>query len=68
MHAVNEETPAVAADVLAVFRGEITGPAAGEVLASYFAAGPEPRYDTRAEADAARIGEPEAEAESEAGL
>ncbi len=37
---------ATAADVLAVFRGEITGPDAHAVLASYFAPGPEPRYDT----------------------
>ncbi len=53
-------TAATAADVLAVFRGEITGPGADAVLASYFAPGPEPRYDTpRARAEA------EAEAEAE---
>jgi hypothetical protein len=41
---------ATAADALAVFRGEVTGPAADAVLASYFAPGPEPRYDTPARA------------------
>ena len=52
---------ATAMDVLAVFRGEISGPDADAVLKSYFAPGPEPRYDTpRARA--------EAEAEAEAGL
>ena len=48
-------TPATALDALAVFRGEITGPDADAVLASYFAPGPEPRYDTpcaQAEAEA----------------
>jgi hypothetical protein len=50
------EPPATAADVLAVFRGEITGAAAATALASYFAPGPEPRYDTR-----------QAQAEAEAG-
>jgi hypothetical protein len=50
--------PATAVDVAAVHRGEITGPEADAVLASYFAPGPEPRYDTpRAQAEA------EAEAE-----
>jgi len=51
---------ATAAGVLAVLAGEVAGPEANAVLASYFAAGPEPRYDTpqaRAEAGA----EPEAE-------
>ena len=48
---------ATAVDALAVFRGEITGPGADAVLASYFAPGPEPRYDT-----------PEAQAEAEAQL
>jgi hypothetical protein len=46
---------ATAADVLAVHRGEITGPGADAIIASYFAPGPEPRYDTpraRAEAEA----------------
>jgi hypothetical protein len=53
--------PATAIDVLAVFTGEIAGPEADAILASYFAPGPEPRYDTpqaRAEAEA----EPEPEA------
>jgi len=54
-------TPAATAvDVLAVLTGEVAGPEADAVLASYFAPGPEPRYDTpqaRAEAEA----EPEAE-------
>lgn len=59
------KSAATAADALAVFRGEVTGPAADAVLASYFAPGPEPRYDTlRARAEA----EAEAEAEPEAGL
>jgi hypothetical protein len=53
--------PATALDVLAVFQGELAGPAAAAVLASYFAPGPEPRYDTpQAQA--------EAQAELEAGL
>lgn len=39
-------TSATALDVLAVFSGETTGPDADAVLASYFAPGPEPRYDT----------------------
>ncbi len=51
--------PATALDVLAVFRGEVSGPAADAVLASYFAPGPEPRYDTP---------QARAEAEAEAGL
>ena len=41
------EPPATAADVLAVLQGKTTGPEAGAALASYFAPGPEPRYDTR---------------------
>ena len=41
--------PATAADVLAVFRGEVTGSEADAVLASYFEASPEPRFDTPAE-------------------
>ena len=49
-------TPAAtAADVLAVFTGELTGAEADAIMASYFAPGPEPRYDTpqaRAEAEA----------------
>lgn len=49
--------PATALDVLAVFRGEVTGPEAEQVVASYFAPGPSPRYDT-----------PQAQAEAEAGL
>jgi hypothetical protein len=53
-------SPATALDVLAVFRGDVTGPDADAVLASYFAPGPQPRYDTpQAQA--------EAEAEAEAG-
>jgi len=55
--------PAAALDVLAVFRGEVTGPAAAAVLASYFAPGPEPRYDTpQARAGAEAEPEPEIEA------
>ena len=56
---------ATAADVAAVLTGGITGADADAVLASYFAPGPHPRYDTpqaRAEAEAA---EPEAEMEPE---
>jgi hypothetical protein len=53
--------PAMALDVLAVISGEVTGQDADAVLASYFAPGPEPRYDTpQAQA--------EAEQELEAGL
>lgn len=37
---------ATALDVLAVVRGELVGPGADAVIASYFAPGPEPRYDT----------------------
>ncbi len=45
--------PATAADVLAVFHDEVTGPDARAVLASYFAPGAEPRYDTpQAQAEA----------------
>ncbi len=45
--------PATALDVLAVFRGEITGPDADAALASYLAPGAEPRYDTpQAQAEA----------------
>ena len=52
--------PATALDVLAALKGEIAGPEADAVLASYFAPGPEPRYDTpQAQAEA----EPEPEAE-----
>jgi len=52
------QPPATALGVLAVFRGEVTGHAADAALASYFAPGPEPRYDTpQARAEA----EPEAE-------
>ncbi len=51
-------TPAATAlDVLAVIGGEITGSEADSVIASYFAPGPEPRYDTpemQAEAEAQR--------------
>lgn len=59
---------ATIADVLAVFRGEITGPDADAIMASYleprvtsyFAPGPEPCYDTpQARAEAGP--EPEAE-------
>jgi hypothetical protein len=54
-----EPEAATAIDVLAVFTGELAGPEADAVLASYFAPGPEPRYDTpEARAEAA---EPEAE-------
>jgi len=62
--------PAAALDVLAVFRGEVTGPAAAAVLASYFAPGPEPKSDTpqaRAEAQARAGAEAEPEPEIEAG-
>jgi hypothetical protein len=51
---LESEPPATAADVLAVWRGEITGPEAGRTLASYFRSDAEPRYDTpeaRAEAE-----------------
>jgi hypothetical protein len=48
--------PATGADVLGVFHGRITGTEARAVLMSYFAPGPEPRYDT-----------PELQAEAEAG-
>jgi hypothetical protein len=53
------DPPATAVDVLAVFSGDITGPDADAVLASYFVPGPEPRYDTP---------QARAEAEAEAGL
>jgi hypothetical protein len=57
--------PATALDVLAALKGEITGPEADAVLASYFAPGPEPRYDTpQAQAEAAQA-EPEPELEAE---
>jgi hypothetical protein len=52
--------PATALEALAVLCGEVTGPDADAVLASYFAPGPEPRYDTPAARAAA-------EAEAEAG-
>ena len=52
--------PATALGVLAVLKGEITGPEADAALASYFSPGPEPRFDTpQAQAEA----EPELEAE-----
>ena len=51
--------PATALDVLAVLSDEVTGHAADAVLASYFASGPEPRYDTP---------QAQAEAEPEIGL
>jgi hypothetical protein len=55
------EPAATALDAFAALSGEVTGPDADAILASYFAPGPEPRYDTpRARA--------EAEAEAEAGL
>jgi hypothetical protein len=55
--------PATALDVLAALKGEITGSEAEAALASYFAPGPEPRFDTpQAQAEAARA-EPELEAE-----
>ena len=55
--------PATGLDVLAVFEGKVTGPEAESVLASYFAPGPQPRYDTpQARAEA------EADAEAEASL
>jgi hypothetical protein len=49
--------PATALGVLAVLKGEITGPDADAALASYFSPGPEPRFDT-----------PQAQAEAEPGL
>jgi len=52
---LESEPPATAADVLAVFRGETTGPEAGKTLASYFRSDSQPRYDT-----------PQARAETEA--
>lgn len=60
----NHQPAATAADVLRVLsgpNGTTTSPEAKATLASYFAPGPEPRYDTpQAQA--------EAEAEAEAGL
>ena len=58
--------PATALGVLAVLKGEITGPEADAALASYFSPGPEPRFDTpqaRAEARAEAQAEAEPEAE-----
>lgn len=54
------DRPATALDVVGVFAGQTTGPDADTVLGSYFAPGPEPRYDTPAH-------QAEAEAELEAG-
>ncbi len=51
--------PATAIEAFGALSGDITGPEAEAILASYFAPGPQPRYDTpqaRAEAEA----EPEA--------
>ena len=56
---------ATAADVLAVFTGEITGAEADATLASYFAPGPEPRYDTPRARAAAEAANPEPECEAE---
>jgi hypothetical protein len=57
---MTDPSAATTAHVLAVHQGLITGPEADAVLASYFAPGPEPRYDTpQAQAEAA---EPEPEA------
>jgi hypothetical protein len=45
--------PATALDVAAVIAGEVTGPDADAILASYFAPGPQPRYHTpQAQAEA----------------
>ena len=56
--------PATALGVLAVLKGEITGPEADAALASYFSPGPEPRFDTpQAQAQAQAEAEPELEAE-----
>ena len=52
--------PATALGVLAVLKGEITGPEADAALASYFSPGPEPRFDTP-QAQAEPEPEPEAE-------
>ena len=52
--------PATALGVLAVLKGEITGPEADAALASYFSPGPEPRFDTP-QAQAQAEAEPEAE-------
>ena len=52
---LESEPPATAADVLAVFRGETTGPEADKTLAFYFRSDSQPRYNTpqaRAEAEA----------------
>ena len=51
--------PATAIEAVGALSGDITGPEAEAILASYFAPGPQLRYDTpqaRAEAEA----EPEA--------
>ena len=49
--------PATAVEAFAALSGDITGPEAEAILASYFAPGPQPRYDT-----------PQAQAEAEAEL
>jgi hypothetical protein len=46
--------PATAADVLAVFRGEIDSGEADAILASYFAPGPQPRFDVPQDQDQAQ--------------
>ena len=49
------ERPATAADALAAFRGETTGPEASKALESYFRSDAQPRYDTpQAQAEAER--------------
>jgi hypothetical protein len=40
------ETPATALEAFKALSGQITGPEADAILASYFAPGPEPRFDT----------------------
>jgi len=62
VQAVRETRPATAAEVWAAIQGEITGPEADWLIASYLAPGPQPRYDTPqawAEAQAAHS-DPEA--------
>jgi hypothetical protein len=58
--------PATALDVLAVLQADGAGPQADAVMASYFAPGPQPRYDTPA-LQAAAQAQAEAEREPEAG-
>ena len=45
---------ATAIEVLAALQGDVTGPEAESILASYFAPGPQPRYDTPQASEAER--------------